>query len=361
MSQHEEIRLARIEAGYQALAEATSVPQVKDIRDKAEAIRLYCKQQESSLDAQNEAAELKLHAERRLGQLLSEISSQQGKPTSDQADQKLVRIQELGISYAHSRRWQQEASLAEDRFAAYIAETKAAGKELTTTGVLHLVKEARQATHLDAIRSAESHTCGTSDINELIRRGLTFGTIYADPPWHYGNQATRASTNNHYTTLSPEQIARDFAPQIRALSAPNAHLHLWTTNAFLFDSKAILEAWGFQYKSIFIWVKPQMGMGNYWRLAHELLLFGMKGNCPFADRSIKSWLETPRGEHSDKPDEIRRLIEKVSPPAYFELFGRRPVHNWVVYGNQIDKNLFYQSVDDSSVPQGHAAELRLVQ
>ncbi len=58
-----------------------------------------------------------------------------------------------------------------------------------------------------------------------------------------------------------------------------AHLHLWTTNAFLFESKALLEAWGFEYKSVLVWVKPEIGLGNYWRLAHEFLVLGVRGGA----------------------------------------------------------------------------------
>ena len=38
---------------------------------------------------------------------------------------------------------------------------------------------------------------------ELVECGETrSGMIYADPPWRYGNQGTRAATNDHYVTMS---------------------------------------------------------------------------------------------------------------------------------------------------------------
>lgn len=79
-------------------------------------------------------------------------------------------------------------------------------------------------------------TCATTDLYSLVSSKKTFGTIYADPPWKYGNQATRASTDNHYDTLSPEEIA---TLPVSELTAERAHLHLWTTNAFLFECPAI--------------------------------------------------------------------------------------------------------------------------
>lgn len=180
-------------------------------------------------------------------------------------------------------------------------------------------------------------TCAESDLQRLVDAGQKFGTIYADPPWSYSNQATRASTDNHYDTMSVEEIA---ALPIKQLSAENAHLHLWTTNAFLFESKSIVEAWGFEYKSCFIWVKPQMGIGNYWRVSHEFMLFGVKGKAPFMDRGQKSWVIEDRTRHSSKPESIAITVEKTSPGPYLELFGRRTRKGWTVWGNEIERDLF---------------------
>ena len=97
----------------------------------------------------------------------------------------------------------------------------------------------------------------------LSPKGSRFSTIYADPPWKYDNQGTRAATDNHYPTLTVEQIA---AEPVAELAADNCHLHLWTTNGFLPAAFYVIEAWGFEYKSMFVWVKPTLGIGNYYRL-----------------------------------------------------------------------------------------------
>ena len=110
------------------------------------------------------------------------------------------------------------------------------------------------------VTNVANDTRAEKDLYQLIEAGKKFPTVYADPPWQYSNQATRASTDNHYSTMTIADIA---ALPINQLTEENAHLHIWTTNAFLFDTKAIMEAWGFKYKSCFVWVKPQMGIGNY--------------------------------------------------------------------------------------------------
>lgn len=177
------------------------------------------------------------------------------------------------------------------------------------------------------------HSSGVvSDLGKLA--GKTFGCIYADPPWKYGNQATRAATSNHYEALTVEQIC---ALPVRELAAEKCHLHLWTTNGFLFECPRIFEAWGFEFKSSFVWVKPQMGIGNYWRCSHEILLLAVRGGLTAQDKGQKSWAACPRGEHSAKPDIIREAVEKLSPGPYLELFGRGPRDRWTVFGNQVSE------------------------
>lgn len=180
-----------------------------------------------------------------------------------------------------------------------------------------------------------------SNLSDLVQQGDKFGAIYADPPWPYQNQATRSATSGIYKPGEWQMSLQDICNlPIKELTKEKAHLHLWTTNAFLFDARTVLEAWGFEYKSVFVWVKPQMGIGNYWRVSHEFLLLGVKGSQTFLDKTQKSWMELPRGKHSQKPEEIAEIIQKVSPAPYLELFARRGRIGWTVWGNEISSTLF---------------------
>jgi len=176
-------------------------------------------------------------------------------------------------------------------------------------------------------------------LDSLVREGRKFSTVYADPPWPYSNTAARGAAENHYRTMTMEEI---LAEPVRELIADNAHLHLWTTNAFLLEAFDVIRAWGFRYKSCLVWVKPQLGMGNYWRVSHEYLLLGVRGSLPFRDRTLRSWLLARRTIHSRKPFAFRELIERVSPGPYLELYGReeQPLTEWTVYGNQVERRLF---------------------
>lgn len=176
--------------------------------------------------------------------------------------------------------------------------------------------------------------CTTEDLFDLANRGQKFGTVYADPPWLYHNKASEGAACNHYEGMTVRELMR---LPVKWLAAETAHLHLWTTNAFLFDCKDIMEAWGFEYKGMLIWIKDRIGMGNYWRVTHELLLLGTRGpKCAFKIKNIPSWIKIHKGRHSAKPTTIRRMLEKVSPSPRLELFARPPIcKGWVPWGNEI--------------------------
>lgn len=178
-----------------------------------------------------------------------------------------------------------------------------------------------------------------SDLDRLMESAVRYSTIYADPPWPYANTAARGAAENHYRTMTLKSIQNE---PVKALAAENAHLHLWTTNAFLREAFDVIHAWGFRYKSCLVWVKPQLGMGNYWRVSHEFLLFGVRGQLPFRDNTCRSWQLARRTVHSRKPFLFRGLIEQVSPGPYLELYGReeQPHTNWTVFGNQVERRLF---------------------
>ncbi len=183
-------------------------------------------------------------------------------------------------------------------------------------------------------------TCVTQDLHTLLDAGQRFGCIYADPPWLYDNQGTRSATSKKYEGLTVKELC-DLP--IRQLASDAAHLHLWTTNGFIFDVPKIFEAWGFEFRSSFVWVKSKIGIGNYWRNAHEFLLTGIRGDAKhFNDHNLISWIEVDRGKHSGKPEHVRPMLERASPGPYLELFGRLPANGWTVWGNEIERNLLFQ-------------------
>lgn len=163
-----------------------------------------------------------------------------------------------------------------------------------------------------------------------------YRTIYADPPWPFDDKATRAAAENHYPTMT---IADICCLPVNDLADDNAHLYLWTTNSHLPEAFQVIKTWGFTYKTIITWVKPQIGLGHYFRNATEHLLFCIRGNLPVKEVGERNWFEAPRQEHSQKPELFYELIEKCSSGPYIELFARTQRNGWDAWGNEVKKNV----------------------
>lgn len=146
------MELVKYEAMHQAIIQAHSVDEVKDIRDRAEALRLYAKQSKQGIDDINRVTEIKLRAERRAGEMLRELPKDTGgkhhhKSYSPQPGENKIKpltkdkaIADAGISKGSADRWQQIADIPEPEFERFIAETKEAGEELTTAKALSVAK-----------------------------------------------------------------------------------------------------------------------------------------------------------------------------------------------------------------------------
>jgi N6-adenosine-specific RNA methylase IME4 len=303
---------------------------LKKIRDQALALQCYVRAQGLSSELQAKAAGIRVDAEARLGELLRERVPDEGTEGPGRG-RKTPSPKGGGFSSKERTRFRALARVPEATREALKARL---GDELTPTGLLRLAHGQEKQERAESVRAnVVTGPDVVRDLEELAQTGAKFSTVYADPPWAYGNQGTRAATDSHYVTMSVEEIA---ALPVKDVLLDCGHLHLWTTNAFLFDAKTVLEAWGFEYRSCFVWVKPQMGIGNYWRVSHEFLLLGVRGGAlPFRDKNLMSWVALDRTEHSRKPEPVRMMIERASPGPYLELFGRRAVEGWSVMGNEV--------------------------
>ena len=333
--------LVLLSKAERAIIEANTLDEVKDILDRATAVKAYAKKAQLGQKIVVEAAAIKLRAERRLGEMMQMVKLADSAPGNQYTGPLVLQspdnnapvfLRDLGITKSDSSRSQRIAKLPTETFERYLAESMDSNREPTTTALLRLEKQQHAATATPTPNHYGLSIVGS--LAELLPSAQRFATIYADPPWPYNNQVIREETGNHYSTMTVDEIRTEPVAQ---LCQENAHLHLWTTNGFLREAFAVMAAWGFEFKSCFVWVKPQIGIGNYWRVSHEFLLFGLRGSCPFLDRSQRSWMECERTEHSRKPAAIRKLVEKVSPGPYLEMYGREQPPNpaWTIYGNQV--------------------------
>ena len=118
-------------------------------------------------------------------------------------------------------------------------------------------------------------------------------------------------------------------------SADNSVLFIWVTSPMLEDVFKVIHAWGFKYKSSFVWDKVAHNMGHYNSVRHELLLICTKGSCmPDVQKLFDSVVSIGRTEHSRKPKEFREMIDTLYPLGdRLELFAREAPDGWDVWGN----------------------------
>ena len=171
-----------------------------------------------------------------------------------------------------------------------------------------------------------------------------FNIIYAGPPWNYRNGGN-GSARRHCSLMSIEEIC---ALPVHTLAAEDCVLFLWVTFPILPEVFAVIEAWGFSYKTVaFTWVKPNKnkegwfcGMGNWTRANAEICLLATKGTPKRHTNNIRQIISEPRREHSRKPDVTReRIIQLCGDLPRVELFAREVPPGWAVWGNQVESTI----------------------
>lgn len=110
-----------------------------------------------------------------------------------------------------------------------------------------------------------------------------YGIVYADPPWRYDMKRGKGVAENHYPTMSMDEIC---ALPVADLAAKDSALFLWATFPQLNEAFRVIEAWGFHYKTLaFLWLKQNRkadswfyGMGFWTRSNAEVCLLATRGH-----------------------------------------------------------------------------------
>lgn len=176
---------------------------------------------------------------------------------------------------------------------------------------------------------------------------MKYSTIYLDPPWHPPGGLTKGWSGTRESDYYPlMKIKEIMALPVSDLALEDAHMWLWVRSMQLEDGLACMKHWGFTYKTNVSWGKPNgRGPGVYVRTDHELCLFGTRGKPKLPAKingkrpAVSSLLIANRRKHSQKPDEMYDLIEKVSPGPYLEMFARNKHPGWHSWGNEVPNDV----------------------
>lgn len=165
-----------------------------------------------------------------------------------------------------------------------------------------------------------------------------YRVVYADPPWQYSNNGAilndkYGAAERHYPTMSLTELC---SLDVRGLCEDDAVLFLWATSPMLPSALDVMRAWGFQYKTSFVWDKVKHNFGHYNSVRHELLLIGTRGMCTPDNLVLHDSVQViERTEHSVKPEEFRKIIDALyTRGRRVELFARRLVDGWDTWGNE---------------------------
>lgn len=183
---------------------------------------------------------------------------------------------------------------------------------------------------------------------DIYNTDKKYNIIYADPPWTYKQKQINFQNYNngkkyinsveeHYNTMTKQEL-EEMKDAIQKIADNDCLLFMWATCPNLDIAIDLGRKWNFEFKTVaFVWDKQRTNYGFYTLSQCELCLVFKKGKIPKKQvNNIKQFLSEHVGEHSKKPDEIRRRIDKMfSKQKRIELFARQEVEGWDCWGNEV--------------------------
>ena len=168
-----------------------------------------------------------------------------------------------------------------------------------------------------------------------------YNIIVVDPPWQMKKITRKARPNQVEMDYPMMRIDEIENLKINDISGEDCLCFLWTTQKYLFESKAILEKWGFKYLLTMVWEKTygrSAGMPLFgFRWNGEFILVGYKGKIEmWPKRSlIPAVFSAENIRHSQKPDKFYEMIEPLGENR-IDIFARKERLGWDVWGNEVN-------------------------
>jgi N6-adenosine-specific RNA methylase IME4 len=373
--------LAIYDAACRALAEAVRVDEILQIRDVARQLEA-CARVAKNRNAEADAVALRLRAVRRLGQLLqaqketvgfNRGAAGGGKKSGPRGS--LINPRDLrptlasqGIDKALAQQARVLGALSDEKFWTVVDHAR----DKVNRAERNAVREVEIEQERESYRARTEQGGTVEDLEALAVSGFRAGVICPDFPWEfeaYSRKGNQRSAERHYDTWRQERVMAT-TPLIRQLAADDCALLLWAVWPRHPDALEVIEACGFEYKSAgFIWVKTTPsaevikldGKGLHWgkgitgtRSNTEVCLLATRGSPRRLAEDVHQVVIAPVGEHSAKPDEVYRRIERLYPGPYLELFARKPRPHWTCWGDEIAP----QMMEDGGLTQRSAPRER---
>jgi N6-adenosine-specific RNA methylase IME4 len=344
--------LVRYDAACRAIAAAKRIDEAKAIRDKAVAMAAYARQAKNK-DLEADAVEIRMRATRRLDQLRQAQKETVGLASGGEHGRRRkidgvrktpsnihATLASQGVDKNLAKQARTLGALSNEQFEQAVADARAAATRSLQRVVNAVAIEQEREVYRARIKSGGT----VADLRALADSGQRFGVILADPPWPfevYSVQGRQRSPDRNYDTMSLDEIK---ALPIAPLAAEDCVLFLWGAWPELPGVLDVIRAWGFEYQTdAFLWVKLNRNgeglftsMGFHTRANTEFTLLATRGKPLRFAADVHQVIMAPVGEHSVKPEEARSRIERLYPGPYLELFARRPVENWMTWGNEIE-------------------------
>lgn len=336
VTKNQKVAVATIDETQQALATITNIPDARKwlhiseglvdatIKEyRAADIKGTKDDRDTSYRNAVKASELRLKLEATLGELIKQEQEAgrlaiKGRPEKCSTDGTFL-LRDYGLTKKDSYRAQRVAT-HQDLIPVVVAKAIEAADTPTRKGFEILLR-------LEENKAVEQ---------QKVQRPMPVGKysiLLADPPWESDFSPSSARrTQKHYPTLTLDELKKRKIP-----SAENAMLFLWTTAPMLKQALELMEEWGFEYRTNAVWDKEVIGLGYFFRNQHELLLVGKRGEfkAPATGNRSSSVIRAKRGKHSQKPEVIYEIIEKMYPgEAYLELFATSKRKGWAFWSNE---------------------------
>jgi N6-adenosine-specific RNA methylase IME4 len=122
---------------------------------------------------------------------------------------------------------------------------------------------------------------------------------------------------------------------VGSLADEDCILWLWVTNHHMREAFVVLDAWGFEQKTILTWAKDKMGTGDWLRGQTEHCLMAVRGSPTVELKNHSTLIYAPRRGHSEKPDDFYAFVESLCPaPRYAYLWSRMSREGWDGHGDE---------------------------